>query len=214
MCCHTHVWETPKSTFKIAATTTIVALVVILVYEVYTVTDSCSQCRRRPVLRDIQALLIQLNESSEEALPVVVLYKPSHSSAESDDLNSLHHRIGHGNRIYKLSEHTDREKSSMHTNTSNMPQIPYMGNYKCQDPLCREFFSQLDKTFYTYCYERLQLVYHNTKKDKVVTVKTGNCRFMNGTNRAAVALASFPGSGNTWVRGLLEQATGICTGKI
>ena len=27
-----------------------------------------------------------------------------------------------------------------------------------------------------------------------------------------MALASFPGSGNTWVRGLLETATGICTG--
>ena len=37
---------------------------------------------------------------------------------------------------------------------------------------------------------------------------------MNGTNRAAVALVSFPGSGNTWVRGVLEQATGVCTGKV
>ena len=36
---------------------------------------------------------------------------------------------------------------------------------------------------------------------------------MNGTNRAAVALVSFPGSGSTWVRGLLEQATGVCTGR-
>ena len=36
---------------------------------------------------------------------------------------------------------------------------------------------------------------------------------MNGTNQAAVALVSFPGSGNTWVRGLLEQATGVCTGR-
>ena len=29
-----------------------------------------------------------------------------------------------------------------------------------------------------------------------------------------MALASFPGSGNTCVRGLLEKATGICTGEI
>ena len=36
---------------------------------------------------------------------------------------------------------------------------------------------------------------------------------MNGTERAAVALVSFPGSGNTWVRGLLQQATGVCTGE-
>ena len=29
-----------------------------------------------------------------------------------------------------------------------------------------------------------------------------------------VALVSLPGSGNTWVRGLLERATGICTGSM
>ena len=40
------------------------------------------------------------------------------------------------------------------------------------------------------------------------------CQFMNGTNRATVPLVSFPGSGNTWMRGLLEKATGICTGML
>ena len=40
----------------------------------------------------------------------------------------------------------------------------------------------------------------------------GPCHFMNGSSRSAVALASFPGSGNTWARGLLEKATGVCTG--
>ncbi len=41
---------------------------------------------------------------------------------------------------------------------------------------------------------------------------SGECHFMNGSSRSAVALASFPGSGNTWARGLLEKATGVCTG--
>ena len=40
------------------------------------------------------------------------------------------------------------------------------------------------------------------------------CHFMDGSNRAPIGLISPPGSGNTWVRGLLEQATGICTGEI
>lgn len=40
-----------------------------------------------------------------------------------------------------------------------------------------------------------------------------NCRFRNGTGKMAVALASFPGSGNTWVRSLLERSTGVCTGS-
>ena len=38
-------------------------------------------------------------------------------------------------------------------------------------------------------------------------------RFLNG-GRAVTALASFPGSGNTWVRYLLEQVTGVLTGSI
>jgi hypothetical protein len=39
---------------------------------------------------------------------------------------------------------------------------------------------------------------------------------MNGASSqtANVALISFPGSGNTWIRGLLEKATGICTGSV
>jgi hypothetical protein len=40
------------------------------------------------------------------------------------------------------------------------------------------------------------------------------CRFVKvwGNSRRAVALNSQEGSGNTWLRGLLEKATGICTG--
>jgi hypothetical protein len=40
------------------------------------------------------------------------------------------------------------------------------------------------------------------------------CQFRQSGGRAPVALVSVPGSGNTWVRGLLEKATGICTGSI
>lgn len=40
------------------------------------------------------------------------------------------------------------------------------------------------------------------------------CQFIDGTNRKPIALASFPGSGNTWVRGLLQKVTGICTGSL
>lgn len=35
---------------------------------------------------------------------------------------------------------------------------------------------------------------------------------MEAKGRSPVALASAEGSGNTWIRGLLEKASGICTG--
>lgn len=58
-------------------------------------------------------------------------------------------------------------------------------------------------------------VYISSSKSGLTTASdpgiNGRCRFMDGTHRAPVALASFPGSGNTWMRQLLQEATGICT---
>lgn len=53
------------------------------------------------------------------------------------------------------------------------------------------------------------------KKTKInPTLINPSCSFMNGTGRKAIALVSETGSGNTWVRGLLEKVTGVCTGAI
>ena len=41
-----------------------------------------------------------------------------------------------------------------------------------------------------------------------------SCRLMDGEGRKRIGLVSLPGSGNTWLRGLLEKATGICTGSM
>lgn len=69
------------------------------------------------------------------------------------------------------------------------------------DPLCTRYLQPSDMHVFQFCYEKLH-------------VETAKCRFLPGTARGSVALASFPGSGNTWVRSLLEQATGICTGLL
>ena len=45
-----------------------------------------------------------------------------------------------------------------------------------------------------------------------MAVRDNDCRFIDGSKRRPVALVSTEGSGNTWIRGLLEKATGICTG--
>ncbi len=49
-------------------------------------------------------------------------------------------------------------------------------------------------------------------RNQTNTLVNGPCHFIDGYGRAPVALVSFEGSGNTWLRGLLEKATGICTG--
>ena len=63
--------------------------------------------------------------------------------------------------------------------------------------------------YFNSCTDRQQ----HAKVEVYHDMPLGKCHFMNGTNCEAVALVSFPGSGNTWVRGLLEQATGVCTGR-
>lgn len=80
------------------------------------------------------------------------------------------------------------------------------GSYQCQREYCTEFLSQRDYWMHFSCTDRVQ------KNNDLASLPDGRCHFMDGTRRAPVAIASFPGSGNTWVRGLLEKATGICTG--
>ena len=73
----------------------------------------------------------------------------------------------------------------------------------CTDSLCSEYLSSSERESFNDC----------KNGSEMVNVQEASCHFMNGTGRRPVALASFPGSGNTWVRGLLEKATGICTGE-
>ena len=76
-------------------------------------------------------------------------------------------------------------------------------SHLCTKRFCAEFLTPGDKYAFNACVKHAE-----------VQEETRSCKFMNQTLRLPVALASFPGSGNTWVRGLLEQTTGICTGSV
>ena len=104
----------------------------------------------------------------------------------------------HVRRVYVKQTRLHGVKSSPKTNQLFLKKA-------CKSRICREFLSKNDLGYFEYCW----------KKSKLESeVQRSQCRFINGTGRPPVALASFPGSGNTWVRGLLQQATGICTGGI
>ena len=105
-----------------------------------------------------------------------------------------------------ISEHStatisDHSTVSVQNNVLNTKSDTY--NTNCADHICLQYLSLVDKARYQSCSRA-------TPNPHTV----GNCHFMDGRHRQAVALASYPGSGNTWVRGLLEAATGICTGAI
>lgn len=85
------------------------------------------------------------------------------------------------------------------------------------DPKCLGLLSTAERDTYESCTTGVRnfLQNHSPMKD-------GDCRFISSSSsssssnirRGPVALASFPGSGNTWLRGLLELVTGVCTGSI
>ena len=75
----------------------------------------------------------------------------------------------------------------------------------CKTKMCVEYMSEEDVVRYEKCWKK-------TEHYNVTRILDSGCRFIDGRKREAVALASFPGSGNTWVRDLLEKATGVCTG--
>ena len=82
-------------------------------------------------------------------------------------------------------------------------------NDACTSSTCSESLSKTEKIFFDKCVSKTVAA-----EKKFGKILNGTCHFINGTGRHPVALASFPGSGNTWVRGLLEKATGICTGTV
>ena len=81
---------------------------------------------------------------------------------------------------------------------------------QCSDEYCLEYLSEVERRQFDECKQRTL-----NEKDRIGSIQSNDtCHFQNGTNRHPVALASFPGSGNTWMRGLLQKITGICTGRL
>ena len=95
--------------------------------------------------------------------------------------------------------------STVHVNTSPL-QFTNSQTVFCPDRLCFNF-AVTDKKHNT-CW--------NAGKKSIPSLeyKHFHCHFLNGSGRPPVSLISFPGSGNTWVRGLLEQVTGVSIGSV
>lgn len=80
----------------------------------------------------------------------------------------------------------------------------------CRDSICSEFLTDADKPHFNYCAHKTRIVSHKQYRESLQS----SCVFINGSHRNPVGLASYPGSGNTWVRGLLQEVTGLCTGGV
>lgn len=75
----------------------------------------------------------------------------------------------------------------------------------CSDRECSNILQPLERSAFKQCSESAA---------KKGPINPSDCLFLHTTHRQPIGLASFPGSGNTWVRGLLQKVTGYCTGSI
>lgn len=78
----------------------------------------------------------------------------------------------------------------------------------CKQRQCKEYLSGRELAALKQCMNEVK------RKRYEEMIRDGDCSFIDGKRRLPVALVSTEGSGNTWVRGLLEKATGICTGFV
>ena len=116
---------------------------------------------------------------------------------------TLHNRYMYENRsIAKLNAMSYKKHV-------NHPAGPRRSGLQCTDSHCTSYLLDEDYWSFIICQQWTE------KKTKIshFTINA-TCKFMKGITREPVGLVSLPGSGNTWVRELLETATGICTGSI
>ena len=78
---------------------------------------------------------------------------------------------------------------------------------KCERANCREFLSASEQHKMKKCEEKI-----SRAENLHGRINDSDCKFLPQIGRHPVALVSARGSGNTWTRGLLERASGICTG--
>lgn len=171
---------------------------------------------------------VRLNETKEDDLPfnvkpaqVVQKYKRL-SKKRLQAIRALGHNSSVSSAMKRLIHHhkvnSQQGNRSRHHTVANMTSIKLVPtsqqmaishNALCPHPSshsqCIEFLSHTELAMYKDCQARMA---------KWHIGKECQCQFMNTSGHSQVALVSLPGSGNTWLRGLLERATGVCTGSL
>ena len=111
-----------------------------------------------------------------------------------------------------LSPSNDSQQLS-NTNKKLPHHQSHLKKVNCKKPHCKEFLSRMDKFRFSSCFQEvLKHLRGASPKEIESKIAENDCHFQNVRGRKPVALASAEGSGNTWVRGLLEKASGVCTG--
>ena len=123
---------------------------------------------------------------------------------------TLSQQLSKSDSVETLMVNNSKDASFPQVNTSALPE---MGGIRapvhCVKINCREHLSSNERDNMKSCENRVRRVEHI-----MGPIKNSDCKFLPRTGHHPVALLSARGSGNTWTRGLLEKASGVCTGFI
>lgn len=128
--------------------------------------------------------------------------------SEAEFVGGHHRRQSTELPLDNVIYHTDKLMDAQARQPTKFSSTP-TGIPGCTDQHCTSLLTTSERTAFNKCRDE---VFKKTGKSPGHIKAL--CRFLNGTGRKVVALVSETGSGNTWVRGLLEKITGICTGAI
>ena len=113
-------------------------------------------------------------------------------------------RVASTNKNFKISLNAEDEYDRKPSVSLKNITISYP--VACNETNCLEFLSKSDTMHLKRCGQM------TSESQSGVKIEQSTCTFLPYKDRTPVALSSPPGSGNTWLRGLLERATGVCTG--
>lgn len=113
----------------------------------------------------------------------------------------------HGSLIKQLLSNTS---DFNHLNSTRGKNLLSRIKTNCKYRICTEFITRQDHRHFKYCVHKTWKVSLSKYREPLQS----HCVFINGSRHFPVGLASYPGSGNTWVRGLLQKVTGLCIGGI
>ena len=165
---------------------------------------------KEPVLSVLDKFERLDNENISSTRALSAYQGPSLSDYESTNLPLEPHQE------QVTNDHTSEQDKLNWTSSTDTVNKPLYLPKKCKEPHCVEFLTKIDKMHKENCHvSSFRKIQKYLKVNpELVSMKENDCDFMKGTNREPVALVSPPGSGNTWLRGLLERATGYCTGYV
>ena len=136
------------------------------------------------------------------------------ASSEEISVNTTRLSVSPRDKFYKIYNQLATDKESV-----SLADIDYLIN--CYHVKGSEFLDKNSKLAFLKCnpdYTRYTNIggfkkfLHETPRSHGDCHKFSDMRFTNSSK--VIMLVSFPGSGNTWTRMVLEQATGIFTGSI